>query len=158
MKKKYLVICFLIISSLSFSQNIIGKWDFTSILYESTKNGQNLKSISKGDAIEFKDNGDFHYEIRKENLIAHGTWTLKKNDLSLSYNLPEDTIRNYKITIDKTSLVLNENGVNFSFKKTALTSTIPTSGINLTSVLRGILGLICLVAIAFLFATNTLLF
>ncbi|MEC7646163.1 MAG: nucleoside transporter C-terminal domain-containing protein [Bacteroidota bacterium] len=154
MKKKYLLIYFLIISSLSFSQNIIGKWDFKSILHESTKNGQNLKRISEGDAIEITENGDFHYEIREENLIAHGTWTLRGNYLSLNYNLPKDTIRNYKITIDKTSLILNENGINFSFEKAALKSITPTSGISLTSIFRGILGIISLLAVAFLFSKN----
>jgi len=154
MKKKYLLIYFLIISSLSFSQNIIGKWDFKSILHESTKNGQNLKSISEGDAIEITENGDFHYEIREENLIAHGTWTLKGNYLSLNYNLPKDTIRNYKITIDKTSLILNENGINFSFEKATLKSTTPKSGISLTSIFRGMLGIISLLAVAFLFSKN----
>lgn len=154
MKKKYLLFYFLIISSLSFSQNIIGKWNFTSILHDSTKSGQNLKSISKGDAIEIKENGNFHYEIRKENLIAHGTWTLKENYLSLNYKLPKDTIRNYKITIDQTSLVLNENGINFSFEKAAIKSEKPISGINLISFFRGVLGIICLLAIAFLFSKN----
>ena len=54
-----------------------------------------------------------------------------ENYLSLNYNLPKDTIRNYKIMIDKSSLVLNENGINFSFNKPDLKSTTPTSGINI---------------------------
>ena len=37
MKRKYLLIPFLIITSFSFSQNITGKWNFKSILPESTQ-------------------------------------------------------------------------------------------------------------------------
>jgi CNT family concentrative nucleoside transporter len=51
--------------------------------------------------------------------------------------------------------VLNENNVNYAFKKTAIApTTVTTSGISFSSISRGILGLISLLVIAFLFSRN----
>ena len=74
MKKKCLLIAFLAIASFSFSQNISGTWNFQSILPDSIQTGENLKVISDGDAMQINEDGSFHYEITKENLIAHGAW------------------------------------------------------------------------------------
>ena len=153
MKKKYLLITFLAITSLSFSQNITGKWNFESILPDSIQSGNNLKAISYGDVMQINENGNFHYKITKENLIADGTWELIGNNLSLHYIIPKDTTRNYQITIDETSLVLNENGINFAFKKIK-PITVATSGMNINSIFRGILGVISLLLIAFLFSNR----
>tara|TARA_B100002052_G_scaffold41469_3_gene33672 strand:+ start:27 stop:1703 length:1677 start_codon:yes stop_codon:yes gene_type:complete len=155
MKKISLLIAFLVITSYSFSENIIGKWNFNSILYDSLQIGENIKEISKGDALQINNDGSFNYTIKKENLFATGTWELKDNNLSLRYRLPKDTIRNYKITKNEASLTLNENGVNFSFKKEKIKPIIiSTTGISFASVSRGMLGIICLLIIAFLFSRN----
>ena len=155
MKKISLLIAFLVMTSFSFSENIIGKWNFNSILYDSLQIGENIKEISKGDALQINNDGSFNYTIKKENLFATGTWELKDNNLSLRYRLPKDTIRNYKITKNESSLTLNENGVNFSFKKEKIKPIIiSTTGISFASVSRGMLGIICLLIIAFLFSRN----
>ena len=155
MKKTSLLIFFLVITSFSFSENISGKWNFNSVLYDSLKTGENLKDISKEDVLQINNDGSFNYTIKKENLFATGTWELNDNNLSLHYILPKDTIRNYKITKNEASLTLNENGVNFSFKKETIKPIIiSTTGISLVSVLRGMLGIICLLIIAFLFSRN----
>tara|TARA_B100002051_G_scaffold34876_1_gene28181 strand:+ start:16781 stop:18457 length:1677 start_codon:yes stop_codon:yes gene_type:complete len=155
MKKISLLIAFLVMTSFSFSENIIGKWNFNSILYDSLQIGENIKEISKGDALQINNDGSFNYTIKKENLFATGTWELKDNNLSLRYRLPKDTIRNYKITKNEASLTLNENGVNFSFKKEKIKPIIiSTTGISFASVSRGMLGIICLLIIAFLFSRN----
>ena len=117
MKKKYLFIAFLTIASFSCAQNITGKWNFQSILPDSIQSGENLKVISDGDSMQINENGSFHYEIAKENLIANGTWKLIDNNLSLHYTLPKDTTRDYQITTNETSLTLNENGINFTFQR-----------------------------------------
>ena len=155
MKKTSLLIAFLVMTSFSFSENIIGKWNFNSILYDSLQVGENIKDISQGDALQINNDGSFNYTIKKENLFATGTWELKNNNLSLHYRLPKDTIRNYKITKKESSLTLNENGVNFSFKKEKIKPIIiSTTGISFASVLRGMLGIMCLLIIAFLFSRN----
>ena len=155
MKKIYFLTIFLTIVCSLFSQNISGNWDFKSILPDTIKNGNNLKLISVGDAMQIHPNGHFDYSIKQENLIANGTWELYENNLSLHYKLPKDTIRNYIITLTNNALVLNENGINFSFKKDEReTIIVASSGITINSILRGILGIISLIFIAFLFSRN----
>ena len=155
MRKISLLITFFGVAFFSFSQSISGKWNFQSILPDTIKAGENLKNISDGDAMQINEDGSFHYEIAKENLIANGSWELVENNLSLHYILPDNTTRNYQITTDKTSLVLNENGINFSFQKDEVKpEIITTSGVTLTSIFRGLLGLISLLLIAFLFSRN----
>ncbi len=154
MRKKILFI-FLFITSFSFSQEIVGKWDFDYILPDTIETGENLKPISESDAMQINDDGSFHYEISEAELIADGNWNLEGKNLSFHYTLPKKMIRTYQITLDKISLVLNENNVNYAFKKTVIAPTIvTTSGISFSSISRGILGLISLLVIAFLFSRN----
>jgi concentrative nucleoside transporter, CNT family len=145
MRKYYLIITFLFVSISSFSQDIIGDWNFFSILPETMETGENLKPISEGDAMQINEDGSFYYEISQENLIAEGSWELNENILSFNYTLPKEMTRTYQISISKNSLVLNENGVNYVFKKESS---------RLTSISRGILGIFSLLLIAFLFSRN----
>ena len=154
MKKKILFI-FLFITSFSFSQEIVGKWDFDYILPDTIETGENLKPISESDAMQINDDGSFHYEIYEAELIADGNWNLEGKNLSFHYTLPKEMTRTYHITLDKNSLVLNENGINYTFKKAVIApTTVATSGISFSSISRGILGLISLLVIAFLFSRN----
>ena len=154
MRKKILFI-FLFITSFSFSQEIVGKWDFDYILPDTIETGENLKPISESDAMQINDDGSFHYEIYEAELIADGNWNLEGKNLSFHYTLPKEMTRTYHITLDKNSLVLNENGINYTFKKAVIApTTVATSGISFSSISRGILGLISLLVIAFLFSRN----
>ena len=155
MRKFYLFLIFCIFSTLSFSQNIVGEWDFDYILPDSIETGENLKPISGGDAMKINDDGSFYYEISEAKLIADGSWSLEGKNLSFHYTLPKEMTRTYRITSDENSLVLNENGINYAFKKTVIApTTVATSGISSSSISRGILGLISLLLIAFLFSRN----
>jgi len=155
MKKICLLIPLLMITFFSLSQNINGKWRFQSILPDTVENGENLKDISTIDFMQINKDGSFHYEISKEKLIANGSWQLEGKNLSLHYKLPKDTIRYYQITKNETSLILNENKINFTFKKEAFEPIIiATSGISINSIFRGVLGIISLLLIAFLFSRN----
>ena len=155
MKRFFLIFSFAIISLFSFSQSIEGKWNFDYILPETIEIGENLKPISDGDAMQINADGSFHYKISEAELIADGSWELNENNLSFHYTLPKEMTRTYQITSDENSLVLNEHGINYAFVKSEISPTIiATSGITLTSVFRGILGLISLLLIAFLFSRN----
>ncbi len=155
MKKLFLLIPFLMISFFSLSQNINSTWKFQSILPDTLETGKNLKQLSDKDIFQINEDGSFHYEIEKENLIANGSWKLEGNLLSLHYKLPKDTTRYYQITHDETSLILNENRINFSFIRQNIEPIIiATSGISINSISRGILGIIALLIIAFLFSRN----
>ena len=154
-KNCLLVITYLLFSFFSFSQDICGIWDFKSILADSVETGANLKNISNGDCMQINKDGSFNYKLINENLIAIGTWKLVNDNLSLHYTMPKDTIRNYHVNNDGEHLVLNENGINFSFKKREFKpTTVATSGINIYSIFRGIIGIFSLLFIAFLFSRN----
>ena len=155
MKRFFLIFSFAIISLFSFSQNIEGKWNFDYILPETIEIGENLKPISDGDAMQINTDGSFHYKISEAELIADGSWELNENNLSFHYTFPEKITRTYKIISNENSLVLNENGINYAFLRSEIApAIIATSGITLTSIFRGILGLISLLLIAFLFSRN----
>ena len=154
--KQFSFICsFAIISLFSFSQNIEKKWKFDYILPDSVVTGENLKPISAEDEMQISRDGTFHYEISKANLIANGKWELNNNNLSFHYALPKQITRVYQITYNENTLILNENGINYAFKKEVIVpTTIAASGISFSSISRGILGLISLLLITFLFSRN----
>ena len=155
MKKICLFIIFVLCSLFTFSQNIEGKWLFdyihSDLKVDST--GQDLKPIADGDFMLINEDGTFEYALSAVPLKANGNWTLNKFALSFNYTEPKDTIRNYSTTLTKTHLILSENGVNFSFQREVVVP-IATSGFSISSLFRGILGIISLLLIAFLFSRN----
>ena len=153
--KKYFLFIFLFFTSLSFSQEIIGTWDFDYILADSIDSGENLKPISDGDVMKINEDRSFHYEIANADLIAEGSWELNENLLSFHYILPNEMTRIYQVSISENSLVLNENSINYAFTKSKIIpEEIVTSSITINSISRGILGIFSLLLIAFLFSRN----
>ena len=154
MKKSFLLITFLSLTFFTFSQNIISKWNFKSIIPDSIENGIDLKAISELDAMQINKDGSFNYEIKNESIIAYGTWELVNNKLSLHYDSPKKITREYKITTKENTLILNENGINYTFTKYEDPIIITNSENTMNSIFRGIIGLISLLLIAFLFSRN----
>ena len=153
--KKYFLFIFLFSTSFSFSQEIIGEWDFDYILPDSTESGENLKPISENDVMQINEDGSFHYEIANADLIAEGSWELNENLLSFNYTLPKEMTRIYQVSVSENSLVLNESSINYAFTKSEIIpEAIVTSGITINSISRGILGIFSLLLIAFLFSRN----
>ena len=153
MRKIFLLLTFFTLSIFSFSQDIVGQWNFDYILADSAETGENLKSISEGDFMQINEDGSFNYTLTAIPLEANGSWELSENTLTLNYKNPSDTTRFYNINKKKNTLVLNEDGVNFSFQRD-IVAPIATSGFSITSLFRGILGIISLLLIAFLFSRN----
>ncbi len=154
MKKIYFFLLFTLFSTFSFAQTIKGKWLFESILFEQNTTGENLKPIAKSDFMLINNDGSFNYELSEIKLNASGNWKLSENMLSFHYNQPADTIRKYEITLTETNLVLNENGINFSFKKEEEVSPLTRSGFSFNNLARGLLGIFTLILIAFAFSRN----
>ena len=94
------------------------------------------------------EDGTFEYELSSIPLIAKGNWELNNQLLTYHYTLPTDTSRSYNINISNTHLVLEENGVLFTFK--AAKSNLKKSGFSLMTLLRGLLGIATLIGIALL--------
>ena len=146
MRRIFFLILFKVNSIFLFTQNIEEKWMFESILSINNPEKENLKPISSDDHIIFKSDKSFNYKISKINLFANGRWEITENLLILHYNQPNDTIRKYEIKITKKDLILTENGINYSFTKTKKSLWI--------NIARGLLGIVTLLFIAFLFSRN----
>jgi len=131
-------------------------WVFDYIRNDTILEGDNLKPISDGDFMKISNDGKFHYEISAINLIANGKWELIENHLFFHYKSPENITRKYKISLSDSLLILNENGINFSFKKikTSTSNILETTSTNLSNIMRGLLGIISLLLISFLFSKD----
>lgn len=165
MQKYLLVVVLVLVHFLSFAQDLENKWQFSSI--ENT-NGESITAInSENDFLILRD-GTFSYEIEaKENLKASGDYLFQNKLLVFYYNQPIDTIRKYEITEHSDStLIFTENGSHYKFrtsigKKEGIglqseesLGVIPSQGFSFTSIWRGVLGMISLLFIAFLFSSN----
>ena len=149
------------------AQNIENKWQFETITDEQN---QALFNIDKDSDFLILENGKFEYHLSaKNNLKASGNFDLQETLLVFNYTQPTDTIRYYRIS-EKTdsTLIFTENNIQYKFKKSKLSSDtilvaediastgtiIPNQGFSLTSLWRGVLGMLSLIFIAFLFSSN----
>jgi len=165
--KKYLLIGILLILSQTYliGQSLEKEWQFSSVENEL---GEPLFNINPSTDLLILSEGNFQYQLEaKDNLQASGTYSILNNELVFYYSQPTDTIRNYKITehTDAT-LVFTENNVHYKFKTISeitevvpviskeSASIIPSQGLSAKSIWRGILGMISLLFIAFLFSSN----
>ena len=147
---KHLTYLFIFFTSLSsFSHEIEQQWHFESITY--VNDTTPLRSIGANDVMNINDDGTFDYAIASANLTAEGNWELNGNVLSLSYTLPNDTTRFFNIVTSQQRLILNENGINYTFVSK---STISSSGFQFKNVVRGLLAILALIAIAVLFSRD----
>jgi CNT family concentrative nucleoside transporter len=149
MIKKISLLIFILSSQLIFSQSLDGDWLFSKI---QDNNGVELFEINKSDIINFN-NGSFNYSLKAKDLVANGAYTLNQNELQLLYSNPKDTLRKFKILeFSKNKLEFTEDNVYYKFvKKNTL---IPSQGISSSGILKGIIGMISLIFIAFLFSKN----
>ena len=154
MKRICFIIILTLISLIITAQNLEGKWFFESIRLENDSTNEDLKPISKKDFLFIGTNGTFEYEISKISLFASGKWSLDDNILVFNYNQPSDTSREYKISLNNNQLLLNESGVNYKFQKGIINSQLEKSEFKFKNLGRGILGIIVLIFIAFLFSKN----
>ena len=166
---KYIIalIAIFFVSISSFSQELEREWDFQSI---TNQEGENLYSIKPDfDKLRLKD-GEFYYTLSsKDNLEAKGDYIRQDNLLIFYYTQPNDTIRRYRISnLTDSTLVFKEGNINYSFTrgvdlKSAMVEIanepesaeiIPSQGFSTSSFLRGLLGMIVLLVLAFLFSSN----
>lgn len=146
------------------AQSIEKKWQFQAIQNDAEVT---ITEISNSDILEFK-TGEFNYALKnKNNLVASGDYIYQNNLLVFYYAKPSDTLRKYKITeLTDSTLVFTENNIRYSFKEfqdleaasTAIQKAedtiIPSQGFSFNSLWRGVLGMITLIIVAFLFSSN----
>ena len=127
--------------------NYSSKWFFSEIKSEKSSNTE----FKKSDYLLINSDNTFEYKISKKNLFAKGSWEMNTNSIVFNYSLPSDTSREYLIDYTEEKLILIENNVNYIFLKTP---KIAESKPILTNILRGFLGLISLIFLAFLFSRD----
>ena len=143
--------CFFLVFALSFTkisaeENIFGTWSFEAIFHEKSNKTENLKPIGPKDFLKINLDNSFEYKIDSLGLEAKGNFTIENDILVLNYTSPKDTIRLYKLSIQKDRMTLIEDDIIFEFKK------IQKNWIN--DIFRGILGLASLVLLLFAFSRN----
>lgn len=168
MQKHLLVLVLLLAPFLSFGQDLVKKWQFTSI--EDSKGIAITKINKETDYLKISESS-FSYRIEsKNNLKAEGDLIFENNSLVFYYKLPNDTIRSYKITEHTDStLVFKEKEIYYKFysnndttEEVFLTTTknnkpsgiVPSQGITFTSIWKGVLGMFSLLFISFLFSSD----
>ena len=162
---KYFLTCLIaLVSSITLGQDIDQKWKFEAI----EKNNSSIITVDANTDFLTLQNNQFEYQLTaKNNLKAKGDYILQNDLLIFYYTQPKDTIRRYRITEHTDStLVFTENLTSYSFKKNILktevtpttentTNTIiPSQGFSMESLWRGVLGMISLIFIAFLFSSD----
>jgi len=162
--KHFLTCLIILISAISFGQNIDQKWQFNAI----ENNNTNVIEIDTDSDFLTLKNNQFEYQLSaKNNLKAKGDYILQNDLLIFYYTQPNDTIRRYRITEHTDStLVFTENTTKYSFKKdnlkteivpdtkTITDTIIPSQGFSMESLWRGVLGMVSLIFIAFLFSSD----
>jgi len=166
MRNLLVAVLMIAIQAIGFGQNIETDWKFSEI---TNSQGESLVEIDTDTDLLKLANGTFQYQIAsKNNLNASGDYILQNKLLVFFYNQPNDTIRRYRLTeTTDSTLVFTENDVTYSFLKkkeeaiiaeskeeVKVDTIIPSEGFSFKSFWRGILGMISLIFIAFLFSSN----
>ncbi|MDR9458192.1 MAG: nucleoside transporter C-terminal domain-containing protein [Salegentibacter sp.] len=154
---------FLMIFGLStaFSQSISKTWQLQSDV-DSTQ-----QSLFSPNTLLSLDEGRFQIsEENSEENLAEGDYIYQNNLLIIFANKPKDSIINYRISsLTDTSMVLSDSQRDFVFAETlkstaeiippeAAKKMIPNQGISIDSVIRGAVGMLVLLLIAFIFSTR----
>jgi len=165
MKNFLLIVVFVLTQTFSFGQNLEKVWQFSGIENEQGESQININSET--DFLNLSEN-TFQYQIEAQNnLKASGDYLFQNKLLVFYYDHPTDTIRKYKIKEHTDStLVFTEKGVHYKFITTPTIEVLqpitkeevkgitPSQGISFKSIWRGVLGMVSLLFIAFLFSSN----
>ena len=162
-KLLYSIVVFFLFGNLT-AQTIEKQWVFNTI---ESEQGTSLFEIDQSTDTFTLDNGIFEYSLAaKNNLKASGDYIFQNNLLVLFYNQPTDTIRRYRVTkLTEDSLSFSENNITYWFNAAQVltdpidaqeskNTIIPSQGFSFNSLWRGVLGMVTLLFIAFLFSSN----
>ncbi|HET8803096.1 MAG TPA: nucleoside transporter C-terminal domain-containing protein [Aequorivita sp.] len=165
MQKFLIVTLALLLFGTVFGQSIEKTWQFSEVKDE---NGLSiLNSNPEKDYLKLE-NGSFEYQLSQpDSLKSSGDYIFQNNLLVLFFNKPNDSIRRFRVEqVTDSTLALSENNYKYHLKvpKPELapilatpahaSEIIPSKGFSMQSLWRGILGMISLLVIAFLFSSN----
>ena len=152
MKKTTIIILLIFLNNSSYANDLSQKWWFTEINTKDNKISLEKTVFNNNDFLTLNVDSSFSYQITDKKIYAKGTWAVNNDLLSLTYYLPNDTLRFYNFKKTNDQLILSEGNKDYIF------SNIAPREINekslLYNYLRGFLGLISLIFLAFLFSRN----
>ncbi|GGH67095.1 NupC/NupG family nucleoside CNT transporter [Phaeocystidibacter marisrubri] len=135
-----------------------GKYGFEGIRSTS---GNSLLPVTESDSLVIREDSSFSYFLAsKNNLLAQGTWEASEGQLVFHYTQPSDTTRFYEVTaLSDSILAIREGSVQFSFqriipKKPFITSTKIEFAFSINHIGRGMMGLMLLVIIGYIFSKD----
>ena len=144
------------------SQDLSKDWSFQS----TEKSGEIQNNFSPKDILSITDG---RFEIKSaggDTIKSQGDYLYQNNLLVFFYNPPNDTIRKYRISeISDSSLIISDNYNTYRFKErpellediipvNTAKQIIPSSGFSVSSLWRGLLGMLALLLIAYFFSSN----
>ena len=163
MNKIWCCLFLIVISIASASAQTISKnWQ----LDPSTDTSQQDQIFGNASELNFKE-GRFEFLDKNGNdTVASGDYLYQNKLLVLFYNTPKDTIQNLRVSaLSDSTMAISSKGTIINLKvkdqsvedvipaKTAK-KMIPSAGISTSSLIRGIIGMMVLLIIAFLFSSN----
>ncbi len=154
MKNLFTLLAFLAIIPFAQAQEIEQKWKITTPLNSNTEATKNYESL-------LLEKGNFSW-FRKKREQLSGSYILQNNNLVFFYDTPQDSIQRFKVEkLTDSTLTLAQNGSKLSLKLPPSEDTqatenqiIKSQGFTFTSFWRGVLGMLTLLIIAFLFSSN----
>ena len=147
------------ISSVS-SQTISKNWQS-----ETTTDSTAASFLENASEYRFNE-GVFSFLSSEKDTIAEGDYLYQNRLLVLFYNTPKDTIQNIRVSeLSDSTMVLASAVSKYQFRAENITaeeavpvktakSMIPSQGITTSSLIRGVIGMLALLIIAFLFSSN----
>ncbi|MFV0573140.1 MAG: NupC/NupG family nucleoside CNT transporter [Xanthomarina gelatinilytica] len=150
------------ITSTLFAQEIEKKWQLENIQDQA---GKQLEFKKNTDGLELQQ-GFFRFSASADSLQASGDYIHQNNLLVFYYNKPFDSVKRYRINeLTDSTLVFKENHKTFYFSnaRTSLNEAVavntedsikPSEGFSFNSLWRGLLGMVSLIFIAYLFSSN----
>ncbi|MEW7277254.1 nucleoside transporter C-terminal domain-containing protein [Aquimarina sp. 2201CG1-2-11] len=161
MKKKIVVFLFLLLSIITLqAQSIEKKW----VLEEVSGVSEEVFTPKKGDHL-LLDQGQFSYSFNNASQKLHGDYLQQNKILLLFPETAQDSLIRYKIeTLSDSVLVVSKKGMLYQLttaqeekEGTAIAEVnqlIPNQGFSFKSFYRGVLGMLVLLIIAYLFSSN----
>ncbi len=142
------------------AQSIEKKWFLSSI----TTEAEEKIEVGENDYLSIE-KGDLSYSFSNGSELFHGDYVAQNNVLLFFPNKAEDSIIKFRITnITDSTLVLSKKGLHYSLiaekevvnitKAIETEELIPNQGFSFNSLWRGVLGMVVLLVIAFLFSNN----
>lgn len=144
------------------AQSITGSWSFESA--KGTDRVQN--NFLDQNRLSILDDGRFEIKDSLEESITTGDYLYQNNLLVFFYDTPADSISKYRISnLTEDLLVLSDNNATYTFSEAeqemqeiipaeAAKEIVPSQGITITSLWRGVLGMFTLLLLAFAFSSN----